>query len=290
MYILSRMLRPIIWQTSLGESTSFEFEYLTKDLLADIPQKWIFDHGTYETVLDGAVIIYSCSEPKASKEFLAYLDRFIKNEFKFYLIHLSDEHGKHDTSYYTKATHVFRNYNCSHIKLPNVTLFPLGYKSGFRCRKLTNEKRPISACFIGQVKSDRHQLVNALRSLPDSYIHITQQWNCPTALNPTQVANIYLKTRFVPCPKGWVHVDSFRIFECLEWGAIPILRNYETSLGWLEDGHPIPLVSHWNEVPPLIATLTLDFDALQRKCIEWYATLKKKYAALISETIAGYEN
>jgi len=131
----------LIWQTPKGEYTTFEFEYITEVLFKNLKQNRIFDNGTYETVLDNSVIIYSKdNEDKTpiSKEFIEYLDKFTEKKYNFYLLHLSNEHEGHDCWYYDKANYVFRNYFFKNIKNKNVKYIPLGFKSGF-----LNEKKLI---------------------------------------------------------------------------------------------------------------------------------------------------
>lgn len=283
------MIQPIIWQTPRGDCTFFEFEWITKDLFSKFEIEYHYDHGSYKTFIDKAVIIYSNPGEKISSEFLNYLKTYKSLGYEFFLLHLSEENLMHDCSYYSLAKHVFRNYYNPTISYPsNVTIIPLGYKSGYRNNgEPINpvEKRTIPVCFIGQIKSDRAHLVSVLETIPNSFIHKTMRWNCPTALSQSQVADLYSKMLFVPCPQGWIHVDSFRICEALEWGAIPIIKNYGYSkqLGWIGNDHPLPVVESWEEIPNLIQNV--NYDILHKRCLEWYKQLKLNVASSIYQII-----
>lgn len=280
------MGHPIIWQTIQGDQTEFEFEWITKDLLAHVqPQEWHFDCGTYTTIRDNALIIYSSNARTASAEFLSYLDKYTSKGYTFFLLHLSDENLSHDCSYYHLAKHVFRNYWNAHMAYPsNVTVIPLGYKSGFRNpNRILFGDRSIPTCFIGQVKRGREELVKALYKIPNAFIHTTTRWNCSTALSPSEVARIYLITKFVPCPRGWIHADSFRICEALEWGAVPVLKEGD-CIGW--EHCPFPVVKEWDELIDL--SYQLDFAAVQSTCYQWYVQYKQKLASTFANTL-GYK-
>jgi hypothetical protein len=272
----------LIWQTPL-KAYMFEHEWLKKIIFSKITvEKEFFDFGTLQTVCDNAIIIYTRTHTNISPQFNNYLSKF-KGK-RFFLYHLSNENLKHNAHYYNEAIHVFRTYEDQEIsnQYKNVTTMPLGFQSGyFNLKQIINtEDRQYDAAFIGQVKSDRQEVVNVLQNIPNIFLHLTKQWNCPTALSIEEVSQIYKNCKYVPCPKGWIHPDSFRICEALEWGAIPILKNYPNQpLGWLFEDHPLPIVQDWKEIPFIINNT--DFKKLQAKCIEWYQQLKSMYSNIV---------
>jgi hypothetical protein len=202
--------------------------------------------------------------------------KYEKENKIFYLYHLSNENLNHDFWYYAKAKHVFRTYADHRIcDKKNITIVPLGFQTGFKnySNNINLKCRKYSFAFIGQVKSDRKLLLKNLESVPNTFIHITKQWNCPTALNTYETCNIYSNTYLIPCPKGWIHADTFRICEALECGAIPILKKYDSySYEWLGENHPIPMLDDWDD----IQKLSLNIPKLQKDCYEWYSQKKIK--------------
>lgn len=264
----------LIWQISHLEYIRFEFEWITKVIFAAFEQEHIMN-DQYQTVRDGAVIIYPCNERKAFPEFIRYIKKYEKEDKSFYLYHISNENLDHDAWYYPKARHVFRTYvDPLLFKMNNVTFVPLGFQSGLQnySDMINLNKRKYPFTFIGQVKSDRQLLIKCISSVPDSFIHTTKKWNCPTALKYYETCNIYANTDFVPCPKGWIHADSFRICEALEWGAIPVLKKYDSySYKWMGENHPIPIVNDWKEMLDLMNT---DIKKLRMDCWHWYSQKK----------------
>jgi hypothetical protein len=279
----------LIWQTFNGDQTTFEFEYTTEILFKDFELNKIFDDGKLSTVLDNSVIIYSNNSNGISEEFNNYLNKFVDNGYKFNLLHFSNENLGHNCDYYSKANHVFRNYYDPNITSQNVIFIPLGVKSGF-VSKHTNIN-PITKeyefTFIGQPKSDRQELLSVIEQMENVFIHKTNSWNCSTALTQDECISIYNKTKFVPCPMGWVHPDSFRLMECLESGAIPILKNYNNleyfSKVWGDS--PLPIVNSWNEIATYYKMNEEDYNQLSNSVFNWYEEFKHKLSLKIKNGI-----
>lgn len=262
----------LIWQTTEGDQTSFELEYITKVLFSKVNHERIFDDGSLKTVLNNSVIIYSSIRGYVSQEFLSYLNQFVEKNYTFYLLHLSNERPEDPCKHYSLAKHVFRNYYSPEMEKENVTFIPLGFKSGFLNKDkevLECSEKSISVCFIGQPKSDRNELIQVLEKIDSSFVHKTNSWNCPTSLSPQECIEIYKKSKYAPCPMGWIHPDSFRISESLEWGCVPIIKrhNGEDYFQHIFPGHPMPVVSSWEEVELVVKE---EYCSLRNKVQEWY--------------------
>ena len=270
----------LIWQTFNGDQTNFEFEYTTEVLFKDFEQNRIFDDGKLSTVLDNSVIIYSNNSNTISGEFNDYLNKFVEKGYKFYLLHFSNENLSHNCDYYVKANHVFRNYYDSNIVGDNVTFIPLGVKTGFINKnndKPSNTKE-YEFSFIGQPKSDRQDLLSVMEKMENVFIHKTNSWNCSTSLTQDECISIYGKTKFVPCPMGWVHPDSFRLMECLESGSIPVLKNYNNleyfTKVWGDS--PIPVVNSWDEIVNYYNMNIDKYNELYDNVFDWYHRFKNE--------------
>jgi hypothetical protein len=273
----------LIWQTPAGGYTDFEFEYITEVLFADFTQNRFFENRGFKTILDHSVIIYSNNIDYPSPAFFHYLEEFLRQGLRFYLLHLSNENLNHNCDYYSKASHVFRNYFDANITAKNITYIPLGFQSGFFNREGCHDfsARNYNAAFIGEPKSDRAELIKALEELDSTFIHTTKTWNCPTALSQKECIEIYQRTKYLPCPKGYINPDSFRICEALEWGCIPIIRRYggEDYFQHIFPDHPFPTVGDWEEIPRVISEN--DYTALSARCADYYREYKRNLRARI---------
>lgn len=285
----------LIWQTTEGDETSFELEYITNVLFELFEQTKIFDNGRLETVIDNSVIIYSNNKNNCDDKFIEYLNKFTQSGYDFYLLHLSNESLNHNFNYYTLANHCFRNYYDKNIKLNNCTFIPLGFKSNFLNREKSYEnikEKIYDFAFIGQIKSDREILVNILETLDNVFIHKTTRWNCHTALSELDCSNIYSQTKFIPCPMGYEHPDSFRIMEALESGSIPIIMNYNNfdyfDNVW-DSNSPIPRINNWDEIINYKNMTKIEYNTLYHKVFDWYRSYKVTLQNKLLNTILTNE-
>lgn len=284
------MIENIIWQTTKGDYTQFELQYIRDYLFKDIEYTAIFDENKCETFLDNSLIVYSSDEPELQHNIKDYLKKYDEFGYTYYLLHLSNERLNHNFDYYKNAKHVFRGYYDSRITLENVTTIPIGFKSGFMNNtghtKTIFEKEYVWT-FIGQIKNDRKNMYDSLSPLEPKFIHLTQTWNCPTSLSVSDIISLYEKTIFIPCPAGWVNPDSFRINEAIEWGCIPIVKTY-TGNDYFKNvygNHPFLLVNDWDEAYNKILEFCSNFDKLEEYRLE-IQNFYKKYKADLRNSIS----
>ena len=84
------------------------------------------------------------------------------------------------------------------------------------------------------------------------------EWNSPAMLGREATLAILLNSWCVPCPAG-NNPETFRIYEALEAGAVPILVKEggasEAFLGWLANQLPLLEATDWKHAANLIYTL-----------------------------------
>lgn len=96
--------------------------------------------------------------------------------------------------------------------------------------------------FVGQVQNpSRQACVEVLKGLPDGFLHIADGFGGVNGLNYQDYLDVMCESKFVICPAGSMCVDSFRFYEAIECGAIPITekrapRDKETFNYWSECG------------------------------------------------------
>jgi hypothetical protein len=79
--------------------------------------------------------------------------------------------------------------------------------------------------FVGQVQNPfRQQCVDVLRTLPDGYLREVELFGGHGAngMEYQEYLDIMCQSKYVICPSGSMCVDSFRLYEAMECGAIPI--------------------------------------------------------------------
>ncbi|EMI5490992.1 hypothetical protein REJ26_002106 [Providencia stuartii] len=81
----------IIYQTSSGPQTDFEFEYIENVIFKNIKHENHFNVNKYDINKKNPLVIYSCDRMKPDIDLLNYL-----NVIKEYsLLHLSNEYQQH---------------------------------------------------------------------------------------------------------------------------------------------------------------------------------------------------
>lgn len=245
----------------------------------------VMDDGKFEKFIDNSIIVISANHDTDKYE--PYFSELHKRNYKFGIILLSDEFYRISTDFYKYAQFILKNHwHKIFTKFENVIVFPLGYKRGFwrdREKKFELYPRKYVWSFAGQVtqKPTRKEMILELSKVPNFYIHETFDWGDrdSKALNVAEYRNLLLDTIFAPCPAGWWNLDTFRVYEALECGCIPIVENKPLDyFGKFLGQHPFLVVSSWEEAPKLMKELLDNPNVLnvrQIQCHEWWQNYKR---------------
>jgi hypothetical protein len=224
-----------------------------------------------------------------SARLLAYLDRYASCGRPFGLVHLGDEWFKAPLRIYDAASFVIRAGHWSNHYPPKVLAIPLGPSARFvRADGSQGMKAPQDRqylwSFLGQIRSKptRRAMIDAFASMPDGYLFETFRWNDPRRLTDSGYRGILSETVFSLCPRGWTtkgycSVDSFRVYESAEVGAIPLVDSpyYRQAFD-----APFPVVRpDWSDGPSLVRTLLSDqtkLVALQETCSNWWMERRRQ--------------
>lgn len=206
------------------------------------------------------------------------------------LIHLSDEGFNDDIGAYKWCTRIYRNYwSRLFAHDDRIVCFPLGPRRGIALNKrfaLASRRKWLWGFAGHGNKSDRAEMVAEMSSLADGYVHLTSGFASPDGLSTEQYEEMLGQVAFAPCPSGFVNIDTFRVYEALECGAIPIVerRHNHDYFGEMCGPHPMPTVSSWRETPHLLAQIGsgADLDRLQQRCSDWWSTAKLQLRAKIA--------
>jgi hypothetical protein len=247
--------------------------------------------GGHRLVLDDCILfdafVYSYD--------VGYYERFRgRNAF---LVHFLDENfeGRYE-AIYRNFRGVFRCHWADVFNPKYVMKLPIGYCSGMsragRVITPATERRYLWS-FVGQIgKSSRPDMAKALLRVEPHFLFSTDDVSGliflqgaggkARRLAATESSDILFQSAFSPCPMGNVHVESYRLYEALEAGSIPIVEKRWTLDYFREllGEHPIPTVRSWSEARALIEELCGDpgkINALQERCMTWWETYKGTY-------------
>jgi hypothetical protein len=257
-------------------------KYLFSGVSVDLIENYR-EHDYFEN----SVIIDSICWAPYHNEYIAELD---SRGYKYALIHLSDESIDADINSYENCKFVLRNYFRPNSP-QNTFHIPLGYNNGFSSSysdtPITNRKFNIS--FIAErMDQNRLDMFNCIKCIDRSYFHIANPSN---RLSPKDMSVIYSNSIFIPCPKGALNIDSFRVTEALEAGCIPLVETNDYWFNLYGPYFPAIQLLTWNDAPKLISEALSNPDKLEIKrqqCYLWWKNYKEYTKSLIEELVSSH--
>ena len=96
---------------------------------------------------------------------------------------------------------------------------------------------------------------------------------------PNIYYNILNQCTFSLVPHGYLHPETYRLYESLECGSIPIIENPYNFFDKFLKNHPFYSISVWSEAKEKIENLVKDQNKLNEvadKTQEWWVNYKKE--------------
>jgi GR25 family glycosyltransferase involved in LPS biosynthesis len=161
---------------------------------------------------------------------------------KFFILHLSDELGEDPIDMYEldSCVKVMRMY-LREVPCPEKVLtIPLGYHwtlaEGSKVPLTHTPRLPFREnvwSFHGTDWRGRKDLLTPLKEVEPHVAEFYEGWNSATALKKDTYISMLLNTVFVPCPDG-VNPETFRFYEALECGCVPLLVRTDANAAWVD--------------------------------------------------------
>lgn len=276
----------LVWQAAPG--TLWESAWLRLLLCeVDVAEEVDLEHRAIHPRM-----IVVDSQLSAASE--AYYRRAFDAGATVVLLHLGDEWYRDDCAAYRWCNLVIRNYwGLGYDGFKDIIVAPVGYRAGFARPQPPPpaDSRRHLWCFAGDpYKSTRADMLEHMRKIGEGREHLSRGFNNSAALPIDAYRDLLETSVFVPAPCGNENLESFRAWEALEAGAIPIVERrpgYDYFREWLGD-HPLPTVTSWREAPTLIASLRRDggFEAHRQTCQNWWEAEKARLRSRITAAIA----
>ena len=195
---------------------------------------------------------------------------------KIFLIHLGDESGMHNlTPVYDNCNYVWRTF-CSnkYFKNTHISCIPIGYKSG---TIFNSDENKYKWAFVGTPhRSSRHDILFQFSEIKPSFCHKTQKFN-EKIIEVDQMSKILSATDFIPCPNGFFHPETYRLYEALECESIPIVENAYKYYERLFPNNPFIKVDKWIDAKPIIQKWNnKQIKQKKNECKLWWSEYKKE--------------
>jgi len=219
----------------------------------------------------------------------------VKNEFytklnlicsKIFLFHLGDEFGFHNLStVYNICNYIWRPFCASkYFNNAKVKCIPIGYKSGASYKK--KDKRKYKWAFTGTPhKSSRHDLLFQFANIEPFFCHKTEKFDRKN-ISVDEMNDVLSSTEFIPCPYGFFHPETYRVFEALECGCIPIVESAYNYFDRLFPNNPFIKINKWKEAKTILEGWNKDqIKKKSEECIAWWNKEKSDLQNSIKDII-----
>ena len=200
----------------------------------------------------------------------------------FTLLHLSDEGGVDPIDIYEwpACKGVVRNYLRKDLPLDTqskVVTIPLGYH--WRPSEARTKSKDLLWSFIGAEYGKRKEKLQAFKGMEPSKCVFLAGWDSPDKLGEREVVETLQRSLCVPCPGG-VNYETFRLYEALEAGAVPVLIEEWGSaefLAYLKRFLPIATSPDWPTAARVVRGLSQNtelYNEYRKSLLLGWASMK----------------
>lgn len=167
------------------------------------------------------------------------------------LFHTSDEWYSGGYALYRHFDLVIRNFWTSLATAPGIMTIPEGYSNGTRAGE---HLRPVAErryawSFTGQIKASRLDMASAFDGLEPKLLTATSSiyHSAGKKLSKGEFDSILEDSVFSPCPMGNAILETWRLYESLEMGCIPLVehRPFLDYFRQMFGPNPIPSFRSW---------------------------------------------
>ena len=211
---------------------------------------------------------------------------------KIFLIHLGDEGGAEKKDLvYPLCEHIWRTFSLPMFKnFKNVTSIPIGYKSDPIKDKINILKRNYKWSFLGTTHgSSRYDLLNKHKNIMPNFINLTENFSGKKSMDTNDYYKILNNSIFAPIPHGYFHPETYRLYEALEAGCIPIIESPFQFFDNFLPNNPLLSVNSWEDSSTIIKKYLenkKDIEILRNKINDWWTQHKEN----LKETFLIIEN
>ena len=287
--------------TFLWQDPAFSERDWIREIFATVAGEHVYD-GQHRIVLDNCLLIDSYLHARSPEYYAQFRGH------NAWLLHLSDETYEGGYDAYANFRGVLRNYRSGVFNPERVFQLPLGYGDGLEhnvaLSAIANgrSQAPVELRRRGTQEFSRPEMLRTFAPLEPQYLRIIDRdivritdgpHHAPLSRRDYQ--HTLLDSVFIPCPMGNVSLESFRIYEALESGAIPLLekRVFFDYFAGLFGEHPLPTFTSWRQAAQFVASVRADSQALnqlQQQCSAWWSGYKATLSARVENFFAATAN
>jgi hypothetical protein len=210
------------------------------------------------------------------------------------LLHVGDAGYRSRLDAYTSFGFVWRTHYHSALADLAIRQLPLGPAAVDRvgvepspAARRRPAERLYTWCLLGPPDPDHAPALAALRAVEGGYEQVGGAPGNGAGGGTRDVSGADLEVLgdsvFAACPMSGRHIETTRVYDALEVGAIPVVerrRRFDYFAALLGD-HPLPTVRSWSEATGLVEGLLADqsgLGALHDRVVGWWSATKRSLA------------
>jgi len=180
-----------------------------------------------------------------------------------------------------------RDLKDQHVKV--TTRLPNGYPTDMEIYRGKNKKeeleKPLDWFFAGQdTHPRRHVFIEYAQAIQDEKSVLVPTPGFTQGLPHDEYYKLMASAKVIPCPCGAQAPDSFRVYEALESGCIPMVDNRSTNLEYppgywtylFRGETPLPIVDDWRSFPAQVTEVLKDWRHTANKIGAWWQGYKRQ--------------
>lgn len=235
--------------------------------------------------------------PDQSVNVATIFQEFVKivaeNNKQITILHLSDEFARDNIDFYSSPAvcRVIRNYWRPDLKLygDKVYVLPLGYANNRHSKHYPAspafKEREHLWSFAGSLDRPGRDAALAILRKTGNYCEKSKpSWSAPAVADAKDYNSLLQNTKFVPCFRGSASLESYRFYEALEQGAIPIYvssesHNTEDEYYEVFGKHPFLGFPSWERVAetlPILAAQSEVMEGHRQTVMKWWHEKKEE--------------
>jgi hypothetical protein len=286
----------LIWRRSILDGV-LEAQFLRSVVLSKLPRpaRWIAIEDNEP--LPGMDDLLICSFSDCGE---VLRDLRAAGHRNIGVLHLGDERGNDDLSFYADADYVLRHYHRAQLPTSGghcraIAWLPNGWAAGVGpvepTQHLNFHERRHEIFFAGHAGTgehplpDRNAMLDTLKQFGrPAMVILTEGFG--KGLGTAAYASYLGDTKFALAPAGNAP-ETIRFYDALECGALPVV----TQSSWLHDTNgiaalgppPVVTLDHWRD---LTAVGAATFDEEQRRqAVDWWQRIKDLTATRATDII-----
>lgn len=156
--------------------------------------------------------------------------------------------------------------------------------------------RDLDWAFAGQVADHprRMECLDALSALPGDGNRLIPTDGFGEGLAYDEYVRLMTRAKIAPCPSGPFTPDTFRLYEALEAGCLPVTDRAAANRPEIDDywsflfgkTPPWPVIEHWSEFAALVPELLAGWPANANRGFAWWQQQKRQLAHALADDLA----